>query len=55
MKRVMTVMLGLSLVAGGVVAALAQDQPTPDSTKKKKNTKKKKATQPKKNRFEPNN
>jgi len=54
MKRLITVMLGLTLITGVAVTALAQDAPTQDGKKKKNNKKKKKQPQPKKDRSDPN-
>ncbi|MBV8846401.1 MAG: hypothetical protein JO307_26650 [Bryobacterales bacterium] len=54
MKRVITAMLGLTLIAGVAVTALAQDLPKQEDGKKKKNNKKKKKEQPKKDRSDTN-
>lgn len=47
MKKLMTLMLGLSLAIGTVTVAFAQDQPKKEEGKKKKG-KKKKGEEPKK-------
>lgn len=44
MKRLMTLMLGLTLAFGTVAAAFAQDQPKKEEGKKKKGKKKKDET-----------
>ncbi len=41
MKKLMTLMLGLSLALGSVAVAFAQDQPKKEEGKKKKGKKKK--------------
>lgn len=41
MKKLMTLMLGLSFLAGTVTVVFAQDQPTKKEGKKKKGKKKK--------------
>ena len=50
MKKLMTLMLGLSLALGSVAVAFGQDQPKKDegTTTKKKKGKKKKGEEPKK-------
>ena len=47
MKKLMTLMLGLTLAIGSVAVTFAQDQPKQDEGKKKKG-KKKKDEEPKK-------
>ena len=47
MKKLMTLMLGLSFLAGTVAVTFAQDQPAPQKQGKKKG-KKKKTEEPKK-------
>jgi len=48
MKRLMTLMLGLTLAFGTVAVAFSQDQPKKEDTGKKKKGKKKKTDEPKK-------
>jgi len=48
MKKLMTLMLGLSLAMGSVAVAFAQDQPKKEEEGKKKGKKKKKDEEPKK-------
>lgn len=43
MKKLMTVLLGLSFLVGTATVTFAQDQKTDTKTEKKKKTKKKKA------------
>jgi ribosomal protein L12E/L44/L45/RPP1/RPP2 len=47
MKKLMTLMLGLTLAFGSVAVTFAQDQPK-EGTEKKKKGKKKKSEEPKK-------
>ena len=48
MKKLVTLMLGLSLAMGSVAVAFAQDQPKKEEEGKKKKGKKKKDEEPKK-------
>ena len=48
MKKLMTLMLGLTLAFGTVAVSFGQDQPKKEDTKKKKGGKKKKDEAPKK-------
>ena len=50
MKKLMTIMLGLSLALGAVSISFAEDAPAPKEEKKKKGTKKKKDETKKENR-----
>jgi hypothetical protein len=48
MKKLMTLMLGLTLAFGSVAVTFAQDQPKKDEEPKKKGKKKKSDEEPKK-------
>jgi uncharacterized protein HemX len=48
MRKLLTVLLGLSLAIGSVGVAFAQDQPKKEDESKKKKGKKKKDEEPKK-------
>ncbi|MCX6630004.1 MAG: hypothetical protein NTW28_20500 [Candidatus Solibacter sp.] len=48
MKKLMTLMLGLSLALGSVAVTFAQDPPKKEKKAKKKTAKKKKGEDPKK-------
>ena len=48
MKKLMTLMLGLSLALGSVAVAFGQDTPKKEEPAKKKKGKKKKGEEPKK-------
>jgi hypothetical protein len=48
MKKLMTLMLGLSLALGSVAVAFGQDAPKKEEPTKKKKGKKKKGDEPKK-------
>ena len=51
MKKLMTLMLGLSLALGSVAVAFGQDQPKDEKTTKKKSKKKKKEEPPAPTKF----